>query len=313
MILWLPDAKSWLTGKEPDAGQDWRREEKGTTEDEIVGWHHRLDGHEFEKAPGVGGGQGSLVCYCPWGHKELDMTEWLNNKNMKNTRLLDKLEIPVESLWFWLIVMHSRWFLSFDKGTGWCQLSTIEGPGEGVSRNDLCHLCESPENIKYFQKLQKHTFKISGFNILSTWASKAINLSCSHSPHLPCHPHHPASPGKAESPLVYLYSLLSLWVDLPGISDDQIAVPLLQPQILIEVFLHRLTSVCVCVCVCVCVQLCLDSDPMDRSPRSSSDHGIFQARILEQVTISFSRWASWPEDWTLISCIGRQFLYQLSP
>ena len=77
-ILWPPDVKNWLIGKDPDAGKDWRREEKGTTEDEMVGWHHRLDGHEFEQALGVGDGQGSLVCCSPWGHKELDMTEQLN-------------------------------------------------------------------------------------------------------------------------------------------------------------------------------------------------------------------------------------------
>ena len=77
-ILWSPDAKSWLTGKDPDAGKDWRWEEKETTEDEMVGWHHRLNGHEFEEAPGVGDGQRSLVCCSPWGHKESDTTEWLN-------------------------------------------------------------------------------------------------------------------------------------------------------------------------------------------------------------------------------------------
>ena len=61
--------KNWLTGKDPDAGRDWRQEEKGTIEDEIVGWHHRLNGHEFEKAPGDGEGQGSLEYYSPWGHR----------------------------------------------------------------------------------------------------------------------------------------------------------------------------------------------------------------------------------------------------
>ena len=73
-ILWLLDAKYWLTGKDPDAGKDWRQE-KGMTKDEIVGWHHWLYGHEFEQAPGVGDGQGSLVCCSPWGHKESDRTE----------------------------------------------------------------------------------------------------------------------------------------------------------------------------------------------------------------------------------------------
>ena len=65
-IFWPPDAKNWLTGKDPDSGKDWRWEEKGTTEDEIVGWHHQLDGHEFEQARGVGDGQGSLVSCSPY-------------------------------------------------------------------------------------------------------------------------------------------------------------------------------------------------------------------------------------------------------
>ena len=64
-ILWPPDAKNWLTGKDPDSGKDWRREKKWTTEDEMVGWYHQLDGHEFEQPPGVGDGQGSLACCSP--------------------------------------------------------------------------------------------------------------------------------------------------------------------------------------------------------------------------------------------------------
>ena len=77
-ILWPPNVKNWLTGKDPDAGKDRRQEEKGMTEDEMVGWHHRLDGQEFDQAPGVGDGQGSLACCSPWGCKESDTTEWLN-------------------------------------------------------------------------------------------------------------------------------------------------------------------------------------------------------------------------------------------
>ena len=77
-LLWPPDAKNWLIGKDPDAGKDWRWEEKGTIEDEIVGWHHQLDGHEFEQSSGVGDGQGSLENCSPWGHKELDMTGQLS-------------------------------------------------------------------------------------------------------------------------------------------------------------------------------------------------------------------------------------------
>ena len=77
-VLWPPDVKNWLIGKDPDAGKDWRQEEKGMTEDEMVGWHHWLNGHEFEQALGVGDGQGSLVYCNPCGHKESDMTEQLN-------------------------------------------------------------------------------------------------------------------------------------------------------------------------------------------------------------------------------------------
>ena len=77
-ILWPPGAKNWLTGKDPDVGKDWRWEEKGTREDEMVGWHHWLNRHEFESTLGVGDGQEGLVCCIPWGLKELDTTEWLN-------------------------------------------------------------------------------------------------------------------------------------------------------------------------------------------------------------------------------------------
>ena len=81
-ILWPPDAKSWLIRKDPDAGKDWMQKEKGMTEDEMVGWHHRHNGHEFEQALGDGEGQGSLVCCSPCGHKELVTTERLNNNHL---------------------------------------------------------------------------------------------------------------------------------------------------------------------------------------------------------------------------------------
>ena len=77
-LLWPADAKNWLIGKDSDPGKYWREEEKGTTENEMVWWHHWLDGYEFEQAPGVVDGQRSLVCYSPWGCRELDRIEWLN-------------------------------------------------------------------------------------------------------------------------------------------------------------------------------------------------------------------------------------------
>ena len=77
LIRWPLHAKSWLIGKDPDARKDWGKE-KGMTEDEMIGWHHQLSGLKFEQGLGVGDGQGGLACCSPWGHKELDMTEWLN-------------------------------------------------------------------------------------------------------------------------------------------------------------------------------------------------------------------------------------------
>ena len=88
-ILWPPDSKSSFIGKDSDAEKDWRQEEKRPTEDEMVGWHHWLNGHEFEQALGDGEGQGSLACCRPWGCKESDMTEW-------TTRTFE-VEVPVST------------------------------------------------------------------------------------------------------------------------------------------------------------------------------------------------------------------------
>ena len=87
-IFWPPDAKKWLMKKDPDAGKDWRQEEKGMTEDEMVGWHHWLNGHEFKQALWIGNGQGSLACCSPWGRKESDMTKQLNWTEDKNLFIL---------------------------------------------------------------------------------------------------------------------------------------------------------------------------------------------------------------------------------
>ena len=85
--LWPPDPKSWLTWKDPDAGKDWRQEEKGTTEDEMAGWHHWLDGRESEWILGVGDGQGGLACCDSWGRKESDTTERLIWSDLRDTEL----------------------------------------------------------------------------------------------------------------------------------------------------------------------------------------------------------------------------------
>ena len=107
-LLWLKlhyfgshyfNVKNQLIGKDPDAGKDGGQEEKGTTEDEMVGWHHWFNGHEFEQAPGDGEGQGSLACCSPRGRKVLDAIEWLNNNNRKqNSSVL--LQAPCQLCWF---------------------------------------------------------------------------------------------------------------------------------------------------------------------------------------------------------------------
>ena len=108
-ILWSPDVKKWLIGKDPDARKDWRQEEKGSTEDEMVGWHHWLNGHEFEQAPETGDGQGSLVCCSLWGHKESDMTERLNwLKLVKIISMTKRDTVP-----FYVCVFHRvRFFVT---------------------------------------------------------------------------------------------------------------------------------------------------------------------------------------------------------
>ena len=115
--------KSWLIGKDSDAGRDWGQEEKGTTEDEMAGWHHCLDGHEFEWTPGVGDGQGGLACCSSWGRKELDMTERLNWTEL-NTLAMTPIQARVvfclvtttfkkskgRRLWKPLATISSLWF-----------------------------------------------------------------------------------------------------------------------------------------------------------------------------------------------------------
>ena len=93
-VLWPLDVKGWLIWKDPDAGKDWGQEEKRTTEDEMVGWHHRLYGHEFKQGPGVGDGQGGLASCSPWGCKNLDMTKGLDWKKHKlKSRLPGEISI----------------------------------------------------------------------------------------------------------------------------------------------------------------------------------------------------------------------------
>ena len=136
-MLWPPDAKSWLIGKDPDAGRDWEQEEKEMTEDERAGWHHWLYGHEFGWTPGVGDGQGGLAWCDSWGHKELDTTEGLNwttieslfdflivwtnrfqqskvkNHELKSSPPKDWVKISVKPSLFFIILLNPEIILTF--------------------------------------------------------------------------------------------------------------------------------------------------------------------------------------------------------
>ena len=98
LVLWPPHVKSWLIGNDPDAGRDWGQEEKGSTEDEMAGWHPWLDGHESEWTPGVGDGQGGLECCDSWGRKDSDTTEQLNWTSLNCGRRWDQ-GLPTLSPW----------------------------------------------------------------------------------------------------------------------------------------------------------------------------------------------------------------------
>ena len=108
-ILWPPDAKSWLIWKDPDAGKDWRQEEKGTTEDEMVGWHHWLNGHEFRWTPGVGDGQGGLVCCSSWGRKDWTrLSYWTEWQYCHKQKAVFKAVLCLWCLWT-LFLVGSGW------------------------------------------------------------------------------------------------------------------------------------------------------------------------------------------------------------
>ena len=139
-ILWPPDAKNWLIGKDPDAGKDWRQEEKGMTEDEMVGRHHWFDGHQFEQALGVGDWQGSLVCYSPRCHKVSDMTEQLNWTQHLQTDPCFEMRIVRYSRRTWQTSVTEAELCDLGQGLANCSPHTQSSPlSVFVSRVLLVH------------------------------------------------------------------------------------------------------------------------------------------------------------------------------
>ena len=125
-VLWPPNVKSRLTGKDPDAGKDWGQEEKGATEDETVGWHHQANGPELGQTLRDGEGQGDLVCCSPWGHKESDMTEWLNNNNSSEV-----LDLHFHHALLAVETGPSSSWRGFQKGVSTERQGMLEGPVGG--------------------------------------------------------------------------------------------------------------------------------------------------------------------------------------
>ena len=112
-VIWPPDVKSWFTGKDPDAGKDWGQE-KGVTEDEMIGCHHQLNGHEFEQTPGDSEGQGSLTCCSSWSCKESDTIYQLNKNNETDSRASGDSRAPKED-----IKPEEMYYLAPSGGTAW--------------------------------------------------------------------------------------------------------------------------------------------------------------------------------------------------
>ena len=129
-ILWPPDAKSWLIGKDPHVGKDWRQEEKGTAEDEMVGWHHQLDEHEFEQALGTGDGEGSLACCCPRAHRESDIIEQLNWTELNWTGKIIALtrQTLVSKMMSLLFNMLSRFVIAVLPGSKDLLITWLQSP-----------------------------------------------------------------------------------------------------------------------------------------------------------------------------------------
>ena len=143
-ILWPPHAKSWLIGKDPDAGRDCRQEEKGMTEDEMAGWHHRLNAHESGWTLGAGDGQGGLACCSSWGRKESDTTERLNWTELKRLDLnSSNYKKKIVTVWWWMltsliaaiILQHihvlNHYFCTSKTDTMLCQLYCSKTGGRG--------------------------------------------------------------------------------------------------------------------------------------------------------------------------------------
>ena len=124
--FWPPDAKNWLLGKDPDSWKDWRQEEKGMTEGNMVGWHHWLNGREFEQAPGVGDGEGNLACCSPRGRKESDTTEWLNCYNIDMSYihicLLSQFSHVWISVMLWIVAHQAPLPMGFSRQEYWSGL-----------------------------------------------------------------------------------------------------------------------------------------------------------------------------------------------
>ena len=164
-ILWSHDAKSWLIGKDPDAGKDWGQEEKGMTEDETVGWHHQLDGHEFEQAPGDGEGQRSLVCCSPWVTRIRH--NWVTELNWAELSLFwEQPSFPHPSFSCGILGLKKTEQRPSEKQAG-----LLRNRQPLRSHQDLC---EFPPTDSYLRRRSPHIFMSSSAELLSKHVLRSL-------------------------------------------------------------------------------------------------------------------------------------------
>ena len=164
-VLWPPHAKSWLIGKDPDAWRDLGQEEKGTTEDEMAGWHHRLNGHECEWTPGVGDGQGGLASCNSWGRKDLDTTERLNWTELE-TRLQEGMATHSSIL---------AWRIPWTEELGGLQSLGSQRVGHNLATKQQLETAFMPILIGYLSYIRLFSFQSLSHELLK-WLRQEVGL-----------------------------------------------------------------------------------------------------------------------------------------
>ena len=287
-VFWPPDVKKRLI-KDRDAGKDWRQEEKRATEDEMVGWHHQLNGHEFEQTPGDSEGQGTLACFSPWGHNESDMPDILNNKYPSQSGLsYSSLIHPFFLLSKLSLFQFLEHYLFFPNASVCVYYFLCLGY---VTSDSF-----SWKLLPFVNSKLTHHFLLEAFSV-------SLNLGCcsiGKSRLTPCDPLDYNPPRS----FVHDFSDKNTGVgsiffsrDLPGPGIEPVS-PALAGRFFTTEWPEKKVKV-----KAAQWPVTLRSHVACQAPV----HGILQARILEWVDISSSKGSSWPGDQTGVSCTASRF------